>query len=70
MKLYEYVILRREKARKDKDGNDVAEKLTVIQDVKRLVAKDDRVATMTAAREIPPELVDRLDEVEIGLRPF
>ena len=70
MKLFEYAILHRVKARKDKDGNDVPESLTIVQDVKRGVFKDEKVASMVAAREIPDSYLDKLDEVEIVLRPF
>jgi len=70
MKLFEYVILHRTKARKDKDGNDVSESLTLVQDVKRGVFKDEKVASMAIAREIPQELLGKLDEVELAIRPF
>jgi hypothetical protein len=70
MKLFESVILHRIKARKDKDGNDVPEKLVIVRDVARTIAKDERTALLAVAREIPEGYADLLDEVEIALRPF
>lgn len=70
MKLFEYVILHRQPERTDAQGNVTPERLTVVQDLKRTVAKDDRTALLAAAREIPAEYSDKLDRVEIAIRPF
>ena len=70
MKLFESVILHREKAKKDAQGNETPEKLTIVRDATRLVAKDERTALLAVVREIPEAYSARLDEVEIALRPF
>ena len=39
-------------------------------DVKRVLANSEKEAQMLAARDIPDEFTDKLDRVEIALRPF
>jgi hypothetical protein len=39
-------------------------------DVTRVLSNNDKEAMMLAARAIPEEYVNRLDRVEIALRPF
>ena len=63
MKLYEYVVIY---VPKDKEKN----KPKIAVDVTRILAADERTATMIASRAIPEEYMDKLDEVEVAVRPF
>lgn len=46
------------------------QKSKIIVDVKRVFVKDDKAANMLVIREIPEEYADKLDQVEIIVRPF
>ncbi len=42
----------------------------MVKDITNVVARDEKEVLMIAAREIPAEYLDKLDRVEIALRPF
>ena len=66
-KLYEFAVLHHPKpAKKD----DPEPKSRVIVAVTNVLARDDKEAALYAAREIPSEFEDKLEEVEIVVRPF
>lgn len=65
-KIYEYAVLYHPKGKKD----DLPKPSELIVDVKRVVAADEKSVAIMAAREIPTEYVDRLDQIEIAIRPF
>jgi hypothetical protein len=68
-KIYEYAILFHHKARKVGEDH-VTDPSQLLVDVTRIVAKDEKSAQIIAARAIPAEYIDKLDQVEIALRPF
>lgn len=49
-----------------KDGK----KAKVIQEIKSVMAKDQAQVTLLAAREIPKEYLEDLDQIQIAVRPF
>ncbi len=55
-----------------KEQNERGEKpkSELIVDVKRVLSNSDKEAMMLAARDIPQDFTDKLDRVEIALRPF
>lgn len=67
MKVYEYVLVYRPKEGTVKvDGTNKP----VILDSDRILAKDEKHAAMLAARSIPDDHADHLDEVDVLIRPF
>ena len=66
-KLFEYVVWIDEK--RDKDG-EVVEKAVVLTNPTVMVADNDKVVAMAAARSVPAEHEDKLDRVQINVRPF
>lgn len=68
--LYEYAVLYHPKTKKDKVGNEIVEKSKLISDVQRIVATSPEEVGILAARAIPEEYLDKLDDVEILVRPF
>lgn len=70
MKLYEFAVLYHEPKTKkhDEDGREPESKLLV--DVSRVLAKDEKMVAVLAARAVPADYADRLDRVEIAIRPF
>lgn len=70
MKLFEFALIYRPKLTKEQKDNGETPKAELIQDVKRVLAVDDKGALMLAARAIPTEYESKLELVEIALRPF
>ncbi len=70
-KLFEYAVLFHPKEKKDAAGNPLDEKKSVIvTDVTRVLAVSDKEVGMLAAKAIPDEYNDKLEQVEIVIRPF
>ena len=67
LKVYEYLVLLHPEV--DKDGDEVG-KTSILKDVTRVLAKDDKQVGMLAAREIPSDYLEQLERVEIIVRPF
>lgn len=65
-RLYEFALILHPKP--EEEGKK-APKSELIGDVKRILATESEVEII-AARAIPEEYLDRLDEVEIAIRPF
>lgn len=69
-KLFEYAILYHPKTIKDGSGNDITTPDKIISSPQFVLAKDDKEVAIRAARSIPDEYMDKLDLVEIVVRPF
>lgn len=69
-KIFEYAIIHHPIATKDQVEAGEKPKSVLLVDVKRVLAGSDKEAAMLAARDIPAEYTDKLDRVEIALRPF
>jgi len=69
-KLFEYAVIFHPKE-KDAAGNALETKKSIIvTDVTRVLATSDKEVGMLAAKSIPDEYSDKLDDVEIVIRPF
>lgn len=68
MKIYEIAILYAPKSSDTAALKQEPAKLLVAP--KAIVAKSQEAAQIVAARMIPEEYVDRLDEVQVAVRPF
>jgi hypothetical protein len=66
LKLFQYVIFFQPTEKEVKDGV----KATIIKDITNVLSVDEKEVNIKAAREIPEEYLDRLDQVIIALRPF
>lgn len=64
MKVYQYVIFYNP----PKDSQDKAKVLS--NGVVTEVASDERAVMMKASRSIPDDYLDKLEHVEIAVRPF
>lgn len=70
-KLFEYAILYHPKEKKDVAGNPTeTKKSVVIQAPVTVIAVSDKEVAMLAAKAIPGEYDDKLEDVEIAIRPF
>ena len=65
-KIFEYAVLFHPKTKKE----GASEPSKLIVDVARMVASNDKEVAIKAAREIPEQYLDKLDQVEIAIRPF
>jgi len=70
MRLFEYAVLFHPRATKDQvERGDLPESQLIV-DITQVLARSDKEALMVATRAIPEEYADKLDRVEIALRPF
>ena len=70
MKLFEYAVIYNPLPTKDQVDRGEKPKSELVVDVKRVLSNSDKEAAMLAARDIPEAYTDKLDRVEIALRPF
>jgi len=63
MKLFEYVVIYSPKDKKNDDAK-------VVVPVTTVLASSKENATLMAARSIPEKYLNKLDEVEVAVRPF
>jgi hypothetical protein len=69
-KLFEYAVLYHPRPSKDDKGNDVRPKSEIVTSPKTVLATSDKEVGILAARELPEQYIDKLDDVEIVVRPF
>lgn len=70
-KLFEYAVIYHPKEKKDVAGNPVETKKSVlVTPPTTVLAVSEQEVAMLAARAIPTEYGDKLDDVEITIRPF
>lgn len=69
-KLYEYAVLHHPKTKKDLAGNEEIVKSSILTDVTRVLAAGPEEVSILAARSIPNDYLDKLEQVEIVVRPF
>lgn len=67
MRLFEFAAFYEPKS---ENGKESPEKPRIIVEPKTVLAKDEKQASLLAARSIPEEYVDKLEFVEIAVRPF
>jgi hypothetical protein len=70
VKLYEYAVIYNPLPTKDQKERGETPKSELIVDVTRVLSNNEKEASMMAARAIPEGFTDKLDRVEIALRPF
>jgi len=68
--LFTYAVLFHPKPSRDVAGNDTTPKSEIIIKPTDVLAIDSKQAGMIATRLIPKEYDDRLDLVEVIVRPF
>jgi hypothetical protein len=70
-KLFEYAVLYHPKEKKDAAGNPLESKRSiVVKEPTTVIASSDAEVGILAAKSIPEEYVDKLEDVEIVIRPF
>jgi hypothetical protein len=68
--LFEYVIIHHPKKKRGEDDSEESVKTALLKDVTRVFAKTEQEVVILAAREIPSDYLDKLDQVQIKVRPF
>ena len=69
-KLFEYAILYHPKTIKDAQGNETQGPDLLVKPPTFVMAASDKEAAMRAARKIPAEYIEKLEQVEVCVRPF
>lgn len=67
-KLFQFAVLHHEKISKGKQEGEI--KSVEVIKIKSILAADEKVALLLIAKQIPDEYQDKLQDVEILLRPF
>jgi len=69
-KLFEYAVLYHPKPTKEQNDRGETPKSELLIEPKIVLSLDQNQAAMLAARAIPETHVDKLDDLEICVRPF
>lgn len=69
-KLFEYAVLYHPKPTKDQNDRGETPKSIVLTKPETIMAASDAEVSILAARSIETEYLDRLEDVEILVRPF
>lgn len=70
MALFEYAIIYHPKTVKDALGNETQGHDELLVKPTFVLAKSDKEVAMRAAREIPDAYLDKLERIEVCVRPF
>lgn len=70
MKLYEFAVIFTSRLTKAQLEAQEKPRSELVVDVTRVLAHSDAEANMLAARAIPKQYEDKLDQCQIALRPF
>jgi hypothetical protein len=68
--LFEYAVLFHPKPTKDPAGNDTTPKSTMIVEPTRILAESEKEVSIKASRAISTDYDDKMELVEILVRPF
>ncbi len=66
MKVFQYVIF----LTPNNENKDTPEKPKILVEPKTVLASTEQQAGILASRDIPEEYIDRLEEVNVVVRPF
>ena len=66
LQLFQYAVIYHPTEKKGKKG----EKSKVIVEPTTILAETEHIASMKVIRKIPKEYDDRLDQIDIAIRPF
>jgi hypothetical protein len=69
-KLYTYAVLYHPKVIKDVAANDIQQKSEILIQPTSVLAVDDAEIKIIASRAIPETYIDKLEQVEIVIRPL
>lgn len=69
-KIFEYAIIWNPKETSDAQGNDTTQPAVLLQSPTVVLAKDAQQVAIIAARKIPEEYLNKLEEVDVCVRPF
>lgn len=66
MKIFQYAAIYKPDEEESKKG----ERPQIIVPITECVASDEKAAMLIAARAIPEKFIDRLERVDVAVRPF
>jgi hypothetical protein len=68
--LFEYAILFHPKPTKDAMGNDTTPKTEIVTPITTVLAGSEKEVGMIAARGVPDKYLEKLDDIEVIIRPL
>jgi hypothetical protein len=69
-RLFTYAVLYHPKVVKDTAGNEIQEKSSILAGPTSIVATTDAEVQIIASRSIPDNYLDKLEQIEIVVRPL
>lgn len=69
-KLFDYAVVYHPKPKKDQSGNEIPQQSELIVPVTQVLAVSQDVVGMMAVKKIPDNYMDRLEDIEVVIRPF
>lgn len=70
MKLFEFAVIHVPKRRAEGSAGPPDQAPSILVPPRCVLARDEKQAYMLATRAIPESHADRLDEVDVAVRPF
>ena len=70
LKLFEYAVILNHKRTKKQEEDGAPVKGELLVPITSVLARDDKEVQIIAARQIPEAHVDKLDQIQIAIRPF
>lgn len=67
-RIFQFAVIYHEKVDKGNNKEEIQSKIIV--DLNTILAHDEKVALLQIAKQIPDDYQDKLQDVEICLRPF
>lgn len=67
MRLFQYAVILKPTAKEISEGEG---KYELVIEPTNLMAKDENEALLKAARAIPDDYADKMDRIEVAIRPF
>ena len=68
--LFEYAVLYHPKPTKDAMGNDTTPRTEIVTAITAVLAGGDKEVSIVAARGVPDKYLEKLDDIEIIIRPL
>ncbi len=67
LSLFQYVVLQHPSKEDEKEGKGETK---ILIELTTKLAKDEKQLSVIIARNLPEDVIDKLDQVEIKIRPF
>lgn len=70
MKIFQYAVIYHPLPTKEQQERGERPRSEIVVPIESIVARDEKEVAMLASRSIPEKYADKLDRLEIAIRPF